>query len=99
MRPVSFVLIAGFKSISRLTLAVLDFFTKEFRKPKVREIASTFCAEAAVLIAVFPVLDTIIENRRTQGDVPNVTWHMVAWNFAIVVIFLLVAIIIADRGE
>ena len=48
--------------------------------PEVRKIAIEFCTEAAVLVAVFPVLDTIIGGRAAQpaqGGMRNVTWSLV----------------------
>jgi hypothetical protein len=36
-----------------------------------RKILSGFCAEAAVLVAIFPYLDFFIENYRTRGIPQN----------------------------
>jgi hypothetical protein len=36
----------------------------------IRRILSGFCAEAAVLIAIFPYLDFLIENYRSSGVRP-----------------------------
>jgi len=47
-----------------------EFYTRFRRIPTVlatRKILSGFCAEAAVLIAVFPYLDFLIENQRIRG--------------------------------
>jgi len=47
-----------------------EFNGRVWRMPTVRtirRILSGFCAEAAVLIAVFPYLDFLIENQRIRG--------------------------------
>jgi hypothetical protein len=47
-----------------------------------------FFIEAAVLVAVFPVLDTIIQ---PLGGVQKVTWQLVAWSEGIAGALLLLA--------
>jgi hypothetical protein len=47
-----------------------EFNDRFWRIPTVlsaRKILSGFCAEAAVLIAVFPYLDFLLENQRIRG--------------------------------
>jgi len=92
-------LIAGYRGALRLIAGVWDNFVRVVRKPKVREIFSTFCAEVAVLVAVFPILDSIIGNRQTPSGIQNVTWSLGLSSAIIVIVFLLAAIAIVDKGD
>jgi hypothetical protein len=103
-------LIAGYRSVLRLILVLLRYFYKGVRGPKTLQIISEFCAEAAVLIAVFPVLDTIVESRRIQytatagnpvpqAEMYGATWSIGIWSAVISIILLLIAIIIKGEGR
>ncbi len=77
---------------------------------KVLEILCTFFGEAAVLVAVFPVLETILAGRgvsqagrATQhGGTQNI-WTVAIWSEGIAFLCLLAAIIlgiiIANKGD
>jgi hypothetical protein len=65
------------------------------------EVAIEFFTEAAVLIAVFPILDTVIPIGNT-GGIKNLTWALVLVSEGIALLFFILAIILAgvakDRG-
>jgi hypothetical protein len=56
-----------------------------------------FCVEAAVLVAVFPVLDTLIQ----RGSLKNVGWRMMCGSEGLAVALFLIAVIMskAIKGE
>ena len=67
----------------------------------ITKILIEFCTEVAVLVAVFPLLDSIIGNRSSsmQG-LPNsgtqsVPWSLVETSWGIAALFLLFAVIMA----
>lgn len=96
-------LIAAYGEILRLIVALWVYLVSVFRKPHTRRIASDFFAEVAVLVAVFPILDTIIESRmriaaRPDKSVYGLTWPLIALSYGIVVVCFLAAIIIGS-GE
>ena len=62
-----------------------------FSGPRFAKIAVEFFTEAAVLVAVFPILDTIIE----PGGVARITTPLVAWSEGLAALFLALAGIIA----
>jgi hypothetical protein len=68
-------------------LSAIFIFPHKFFK-----IAMEFFTEAAVLVAVFPILDTIIE---PLGGVQKVTWPLVAWSEGIAAGLLFLAGIIS----
>ena len=77
------------RSASNLWRGLVAAFTrKEFAK-----IAVEFFAEAAVLVFVFPVLDTIIET----GGLQRLTWALFIWSTGLAVFFLFLAGIISMR--
>ena len=65
------------------------------------EVAIEFFTEAAVLIAVFPILDTVIPIGNT-GGIKNLTWALVLGSEGIALLFFILAVILAgvakDRG-
>jgi len=104
-------LIAGYQSalriVSALIVSVVTYFSQAFRNEKVFHVLRDFCAEIAVLVAVFPILETLIGSRGAQEATQSgQAAHQVAiqhvWSVAIVsggvaFVFLLLAIIIANR--
>jgi len=66
-----------------------------FLGPRFGKIGVEFFTEAAVLVAVFPILDTIIE----KGGTPKVTWSLVAWSEGIAVMLLFFAGILSELAE
>ncbi len=84
-------IIASFRSVGRRLLQIWaslrNFFVEDFWGPKLAKIAADFCAEAAVLIAVFPILDTIIN----KGGLKDVTWPLIGWSVGLPVILLVFA--------
>lgn len=90
-------LILGYQRVIRFVIAcwgglrgwistVFVFEAKFFK------IAMEFCTEAAVLVAVFPILDTIIE---PFGSVQKITWSLVIWSEGIAAALLILAGIIS----
>lgn len=61
------------------------------------KLAMEFCVEAAVLVAVFPVLDTLIQ----RGSLKNVGWRMMCGSEGLAVALFLIAVIMskAIKGE
>jgi hypothetical protein len=94
--------------------ALFGYFRTALRRPsvqkKVLETLCVFFAEAAVLVAVFPVLDTILANHGAsqtgagaqQGAVRNI-WTVAIWSEGIAFLCLLAAVIIgitiATKGD
>ena len=80
------------------------FFKECWYSPGVRKIACEFCAEVAVLCAVFPILDALLANSGIRGDT-KVTQHpipivaVMGWTALVVIPFLFAAVILAKRGE
>ena len=99
-------LIAGYRSVLRMFAWPVGYFTSALRKPKVQkkvlEVLCTFFGVAAVLFAVFPLLDTILANRSAQGSAPNI-WTVAIWSEGIALLCLLLAVIIgitiASKGD
>jgi hypothetical protein len=84
-------LISVYRSVAQAGRTLRDWLVRTFLGPRFAKIAVEFFTEAAVLVAVFPVLDTIIEN----GGLLNVTWPLVAWSEGLAVLFLFLAGIIS----
>jgi len=71
-----------------------------WQKPKLRfsepskfyKLAMEFCLEAGVLIAVFPLLDTIIQQG---GSIQKVGWPLVVWSEGIAIGLFLIAVIMS----
>jgi hypothetical protein len=61
------------------------------KQPGVREIGITFFTELAVLVTVFPVLETVIQNH---GRI-HVSWQMASTVIVIVLVSLILAVTIA----
>lgn len=85
-------------------MALWVYLVSVFRKPHTRRIASEFFAEVAVLVAVFPILDTIIESRmriaaRPDRSVYGLTWPLIALSYGIVIVCFVAAIIIGNEEE
>lgn len=93
--------------------AVVGYFRTVFHKPRVQkktlETLCVFFTEAAVLVAVFPVLDTILANHGAsqagagaqQGAARNI-WTVAIWSEGIALVCLLAAVIIGitiEKGD
>ena len=86
---------------------LVGYFVGAFRIPRVRrkvlEILCTFFGEAAVLLAVFPTLDTILANRPAAPQVAaHNIWTVAIWSYGIALGCLLLAAIIGitiAKGE
>ena len=81
--------------LNRKMLALLQWLSNVFFGSRFLNISATFCAEAAVLISVFPVLD-----RVAGPHSGNITWPLVAWSFGLAIGLMIVAGILsawADR--
>jgi hypothetical protein len=63
-----------------------------FSHPRFADIAQEFFTEAAVLVFVFPVLDTVVQFGRAK-----VTWRLTAGSVGVTVLLLFCAGIIARR--
>jgi hypothetical protein len=66
-----------------------------FVGPRFVKIAVEFFTEAAVLVAVFPILDTIIQ----VGGMQKVTWSLVAWSEGIAGMLIVFAGILSELAE
>lgn len=84
--------VAAFKAIRGAVSAFLHWFARVFLVPRFWKIASEFFQEAAVLIAVFPILDRWI----TQGRV-SIRWTLGSEGAAIGLVVL--AAILASRAS
>ena len=65
------------------------------RNPETTKIAIEFCTEIAVLVAVFPLLDTLINKGPAQARVSTVA----AYSLGIAAAFFVFAVIMAVRKE
>ena len=101
-------LVAGYTIAVRSIRDWVIYLFRSFREPKTRRILSEFCAEAAVLIFVFPVLDTVVEGRRAPGMTQTVslasqngsygaTLGVGIWSAVFAIIFIVIAIILAEK--
>jgi hypothetical protein len=83
-------IIAGYKSTKKWRLAANNFFTRISVQRGFIKIFIEFLTEVAVLVLVFPTLDTIIEQGKSK-----VTKSMVFGSVAIAFVCLFVAGIMA----
>jgi hypothetical protein len=86
-------IIFGYESVAQVAMPlwaiVRDWLLGIFNfEAKFFKIAMEFFTEAAVLVAVFPILDTIIE---PYGSVQKVTWSLVIWSEGIAAALLVLA--------
>jgi hypothetical protein len=88
-------LIAAYQSGLRLFAEVWNFLYETFRKAESRHIWVTFCTEAAVLIAVFPILETVLRNPGNQAAFG--LWHIVIVSLFLTILFLLAAVILQTK--
>ena len=87
----------------RFRAFVIEYCERALRNAETKRIAVEFCTEVAVLLAVFPWLETIIANRSAIGGqqigIQNVNWF-VAKSLLVAALFLTMAIIMAvGRGD
>jgi hypothetical protein len=91
--------VSGLKWVYRraawLGSALERWSTAVFLSPRFGKIGVEFFKEAAVLVAVFPILDRIIE----KGGMAKVTWSLVAWSEGIAAMLLFFAGILAEMAE
>jgi hypothetical protein len=109
-------LVAGFRSCIKLPRIcgrtavhlftyLIGYFLVAFRNPKVMRVIGGFCAEVAVLVAVFPTLEILIrgtENMQPTGSAAHqiTSPHLGTVAYAsggVVFVFLVLAIIIENR--
>jgi hypothetical protein len=91
---------AGVKLLTglRYYLARLYHYgSKGLQSDEPAKIAIEFCTEAAVLIAVFPILDTIIPIGGGETGLKNLTWGLILKSEGIALILLMAAVIISGR--
>jgi len=79
--------------VSQLLSFVVKPFAKAFGHAKFVNVAEQFLTEAAVLVFVFPVLDTIVQFGKEK-----VTWRLGIGSLAVTIFLLFWAGIIA-RGR
>jgi len=87
---------AGYRVALNFARQVLAFssrpFVRAFAHARFAAIAQEFFTEAAVLVFVFPVLDTIVQFGRAK-----VTWGLVLGAVGVSIFLLFLAGIIASR--
>lgn len=96
-------LIAAYLAAKSFVLSLGGLFWRYWIRKRVvvTKILIEFCTEVAVLVAVFPLLDSIIENRSSsiqglpQNGTQSVPWSLVETSWEIAALFLVFAIIMA----
>jgi glycerol-3-phosphate acyltransferase PlsY len=86
------------KTSSGIWLASRNYYGKAIRDPGIQKIAIEFCTEAAVLVAVFPILDTILGTPGMQpaaGGIKEVTWTLVVTSEGLAALLLFLASIMS----
>jgi hypothetical protein len=96
-------LIFGYRAVLRLWALCQSYIWSFIRHPGIHKIAIEFCTEVAVLVAVFPILDTIIPitggaQASGQNGMKNVTWPLVITSEGIAGLFLILAGIMSIKG-
>lgn len=87
-----------------LAAFVVQYCDRAVRNTETKKIAIEFCTEVAVLLAVFPWLESVIASRSAlntaqQSGAQNVNWF-VGETLGVAALFLVFAIIMAvGRGE
>ncbi len=81
-------LLAIYSRTRQVAAKLWNFFVEDFWGPRLAKIAVEFCTEAAVLVAIFPLLDTIIKGG-------HVTRPLIGWSVGLPAILLLFAGVIA----
>lgn len=90
---------ASYQTGVRACRGLRDFCLEAARSSEVHKLAIEFCTEVAVLIAVFPILDTLIPVGGTaQGKQPAL-WGRVFTFEGVAAIFFLLAVIIVVWGR
>jgi hypothetical protein len=100
IRAVISGLVLGYRVLVRSCIRLYAFGSRLLKSPETPKIAVEFLKEAAVLVGVFPILDTIVP---IGGD-PNVGWQRVTWPLVITsegvaLLLLVLAVIISERGR
>lgn len=78
-----------YHQVAGASSSVWDFFCRVFVRKSVAKIGIQFLTEVGVLVLVFPMLDTVIENGR------RITRSIVAISVAIAVVCFIVAAILS----
>ena len=93
-------LISAYNVLSNAWNRVRIFCLKALRAPETYKIAVQFCTEAAVLICVFPIFDTIVPiNGDIRSNLKKVTWGLVVTSEGLAALLLVLAVIMSVRGE
>jgi hypothetical protein len=90
-------IIFGFRSLAKTVPTLWGRLYRVLGKAKFSKIMLNFLTEAAVLVAVFPILDVIIDSMKPGGL--QVTWHLVIWSEGIAGGLLFFACIMSGLGE
>jgi hypothetical protein len=89
----------GTATALRIWRASRAYFLRAIHDPATQSIAVEFCTEAAVLVAVFPILDTILGNRGLQsipgGGAKEVTWSLVLVSEGLAAFLLFLAVMMS----
>jgi len=88
------LVLRGYHYVMKFPPVAWDFLRKVFVRRSVAKIGVEFLTEVGVLVLVFPMLDTIIENGK------KITRSLVATSVAIAVMcFIIAAILSMLAGE
>jgi hypothetical protein len=96
-------LMAGYRSGVRMVVGskafLFEYSSRAFRNEKVFHVLREFCTEVAILVAVFPILETIMGRKGVQeiGHPTQNVWTILFVSYGIMFVFLILAIIIANR--
>ena len=89
-------LVRAWNAVIESLTALRLYCRNAMRNPETTKIAIEFCTEIAVLVAVFPVLDTLINKGPVQqGRILAV----LAYSLGIAAAFFIFAVIMAVRKE
>ena len=93
-------LISAYNVLSSDWVQLRSSCWKALQAPEAYKIAVQFCTEAAVLICVFPILDTIVPiNGDLRSNLKKVTWGLVVTSEGLATLLLALAVIMSVRGE
>ena len=87
-------LIFGYTTFTKLFLKIIGVFAERFADGGFRSVAAEFFTEVAVLVFVFPIVDTIVQFGREK-----VTVLLALGSIAGSVICFLLAVILKEPGE
>ena len=84
---------SAYRRAVQITTDARNWLVSTFRSPRFAKIAVEFFTEAAVLVFVFPIPDTLVQFGKSK-----VTWPLTVGSVVLAVVFLLLAGIIS-RAE